>query len=268
MILLRTWFLLTCAWFGLWLVQAEVLLGQPAWLRWTLAGGIVLLGATVAAVEWLVPAARLANVWGGQNSRIRAVRPWVLDTSALIDGRLADVAEARFLDSPLVVPAFVIAELHGIANSSDQQRRARGRRGLDILHRLRVHPLASLEIFDRELPEFDGQSVDHKLVLLARHLGGRVVTNDFSLGKAAQRHGVEVLNLNELAVALRTPHAPGEQLEVLLVKPGEAPGQAVGYLDDGTMIVVDHGQDRLQQTVQVTVTRVLQTSSGRMIFAR
>ncbi|MCA9101616.1 MAG: PIN/TRAM domain-containing protein [Planctomycetales bacterium] len=195
-------------------------------------------------------------------------KPYVLDTSVIIDGRIADVVEAKLFDSQLVIPRFVIGELQGIADSSDKLRRSRGRRGLDILNRLRNNAEVDLDIFDRDLPEFQGQPVDLKLVLLAKHLEGKVITNDFNLNKVARLHGVDVINLNQIANALKPVYLPGEKLDVMIVKAGEEPGQGVGYLDDGTMIVVESGRDHVQETVEITVTSVLQTSAGRMIFGR
>ncbi len=177
-------------------------------------------------------------------------KPWLLDTSAVIDGRIADVVETGAVGGPLIAPAFVVAELQRIADNADRSRRARGRRGLDVLNRLRNSPRAQLQIDERELPEFEGQPVDTRLVLLARHLGAKVVTHDYNLNKVAQVHGIEVVNLNDLAQALKPVFLPGEQLEVHLIKLGEAPGQGVGYLDDGTMIVVEGGRDRAQRDRQ------------------
>jgi uncharacterized protein YacL len=199
---------------------------------------------------------------------VKGRKPYVLDTSVIIDGRVADVVEAKLFDSQLVIPRFVIAELQGIADSSDKLRRSRGRRGLDILNRLRANTDVEIDIFDRELPEYQGHPVDLKLVLLAKHLEGKVVTNDFNLNKVARLHGVEVINLNQIANALKPVYLPGEKLDVLIVKAGEEPGQGVGYLDDGTMIVVEAGRDHVHDNVIITVTSVLQTSAGRMIFGR
>jgi uncharacterized protein YacL len=199
---------------------------------------------------------------------VKGVRPYVLDTSVVIDGRIADVVETQILDNQLIMPRFVIAELQAIADSSDRLRRSRGRRGLDILNRLRSNPAVDLVIYDHELPEFAGQPVDSKLVLLAKHLNGKVVTNDYNLNKVAKLHGVGVINLNELANALKPTFLPGENVEVRIVKSGEEPGQGVGYLDDGTMIVVEGGRDHINKQVRIAVTSVLQTSAGRMIFGR
>ncbi len=199
---------------------------------------------------------------------IKGLKPYVLDTSVVIDGRIADVVETKVLDNQLIMPRFVISELQNIADSSDKLRRSRGRRGLDILNRLSNASDVDFKIYDRELPEFTGQPVDLKLVLLAKYLQGKVVTNDYNLNKVARLHGVGVINLNDLANALKPIVLPGEGLEVRIVKQGEEAGQGVGYLDDGTMIVVEGGRDHINQTVKIAVTSVLQTSAGRMIFGR
>lgn len=202
------------------------------------------------------------------SKEVKGLKPYILDTSVVIDGRIADVVETSVLDSQLIMPRFVLGELQAIADSSDRLRRSRGRRGLDILNRLRSNPTVDMQIYDRTLPEFEGQPVDLKLVLLAKHLDGKVVTNDYNLNKVAKLHGVDVINLNDLANALKPLFLPGESLEVQLVKPGEEPGQGIGYLDDGTMIVVEAGREHLSKTVRVVVTSVLQTSAGRMIFGK
>ncbi|NUQ64375.1 MAG: TRAM domain-containing protein [Pirellulales bacterium] len=202
------------------------------------------------------------------SKEVKGRRPYILDTSVVIDGRIADVVESHVFDSQLVMPRFVISELQAIADSSDRLRRSRGRRGLDILNRLRNNPEVDLQIFDRELPEFAGQPVDLKLVMLAKHLEGKLITNDYNLNKVARLHGVGVINLNDLANALKPVFLPGEQVEVRVVKPGEEPGQGVGYLDDGTMVVIEGGRDHIHENVQIAVTSVLQTSAGRMIFGR
>jgi uncharacterized protein YacL len=202
------------------------------------------------------------------SKEVKGRRPYIVDTSAVIDGRIADVVEANIFDSQLIMPRFVITELQAIADSSDRLRRSRGRRGLDILNKLRTNPQVDLEIYDRELPEFAGQTVDLKLVTLAKHLEGKLITNDFNLNKVARLHGVGVVNLNDLANALKPVFLPGERLEVRIVKPGEEPGQGVGYLDDGTMVVIEGGRDHLNEVVAIAVTSMLQTSAGRMVFGR
>ena len=199
---------------------------------------------------------------------LRGSKPCVLDTSVIIDGRIADVVETQVLDGQLVMPSFVVSELQAIADSSDRMRRSRGRRGLDIVNRLRSNPKLDVQIFDRELPEFAGQPVDLRLVALAKHLKGRLVTNDYNLNKVARIQDVDVLNLNDLANALKPSFLPGEQIEVRVVKAGEEAGQGVGYLDDGTMVVIEGGRDQIGKQVHIAVTSVLQTSAGRMIFGR
>lgn len=199
---------------------------------------------------------------------LKGTKPCVLDTSVVIDGRIADLVDTNLFDCRLVMPKFVLTELQAIADSSDRLRRARGRRGLDILQRLRANPRVELEIFDRDLPEFAGQTTDLKLVALARHLGGKLVTNDFNLNKVARLHDVVVININDLSNALKPVFLPGEQLTVRIVKPGEEAGQGVGYLDDGTMVVVESGREAVGRELPVTVTSVIQTSAGQMIFAR
>jgi len=199
---------------------------------------------------------------------VKGLKPFLLDTSVVIDGRIADVIETHMLDNQLVMPRFVIAELQGIADSSDKLRRSRGRRGLDIMNRLRSNKDVDLKIYDRELPEGADQPVDLKLVLLAKHLEGKIVTNDYNLNKVAQLHGVGVINLNDLANALKPVFLPGENFTVRIIKPGEEAGQGIGYLDDGTMIVVEGAREYVNKTVQLSVTSVLQTSAGRMIFGK
>jgi uncharacterized protein YacL len=203
------------------------------------------------------------------SKEVKGARPLVLDTSVIIDGRIADVADSRVIDQPMVVPRFVLQELQGIADSSDKLRRNRGRRGLDILNRLQKSGTIEVKIFDADLPELAGvREVDQKLVIVAKHLGGKVVTNDYNLNKIAKLQGVDVINLNDLANAMKPIVLPGENLMVKLIKRGEEHGQGVGYLDDGTMVVTEHGVHHLGETVRLTVTSVLQTSAGRMIFGR
>jgi uncharacterized protein YacL len=202
------------------------------------------------------------------SKEVKGLKPYVLDTSVVIDGRIADLVETNVLDNQLIMPRFVLAELQAVADSSDKLRRARGRRGLDILNRLRNNEGIDLKIYDRELPEMDGQPVDMKLVLLAKHLEGKIVTGDYNLNKVARLHNVAVINLNDIANSLKPIFLPGEQLAVRIVKPGEEMGQGVGYLDDGTMIVVEGGRDHLGKEIKINVTSVLQTSAGRMIFGK
>jgi uncharacterized protein YacL len=202
------------------------------------------------------------------SKEVKGIKPYLLDTSVIIDGRIADLVETHIFDNQLIMPRFVLAELQAIADSSDKLRRSRGRRGLDILNRLRANEEVDLKIHDRETQEMSSQPVDMKLVLLARHLGGKIVTGDYNLNKMARLHGVQVINLNDIANSLKPVYLPGEQLEVRIVKAGEEAGQGVGYLDDGTMIVVEGGREHINASVRINVTSVLQTSAGRMIFGR
>jgi uncharacterized protein YacL len=202
------------------------------------------------------------------SKEVKGIKPYVLDTSVVIDGRIADLVETGILDSQIVMPRFVLNELHAIADSADKMRRARGRRGLDILNRLRNSPHVDLKIYDRELPELAGQPVDMKLILLAKNLAGKVITGDFNLNKVAKLHNVDVINLNDIANSLKPVFLPGESFDVRIVKPGEEAGQGIGYLDDGTMIVVEGGKEFISRQVKVSVTSVLQTSAGRMIFGK
>jgi uncharacterized protein YacL len=200
------------------------------------------------------------------SKEVKGRRPYIIDTSAVIDGRIADVVEANIFDSQLIMPRFVIMELQGIADSSDRLRRSRGRRGLDILNKLRANPQVDLEIYDRELPEFAGQTVDLKLVALAKHLEGKLITNDFNLNKVAELQGVQILNINRLASALKPVVLAGEEMTVKIIREGKEPGQGVGYLDDGTMVVVEHGKKKIGSEVTVIASSVLQTPAGKMIF--
>jgi len=188
----------------------------------------------------------------------------VLDTSVIIDGRILEIVESGFLEGPLLLPRFVLRELQAIADSADGLRRARGRRGLEVLTKLQA--LAPLEIVERD---YEGVAdVDAKLVLLARERSAKLVTNDFNLNRVANVEGIAVLNMNGLANAVKAALLPGEELRVALIKEGKEPHQGVGYLDDGTMIVVENGRRLVGETVDVSVTSALQTAAGRMIFAR
>jgi uncharacterized protein YacL len=190
----------------------------------------------------------------------------LLDTSVIIDGRIADIARTGFVAGPMLVPSFVLNELQHIADSSDGLRRQRGRRGLDILNRLQKDPTISFRIADFDVEGV--RAVDDKLVVLAKQLNSQILTNDYNLNRVAELQGVSVLNINELANAVKTVFLPGETLEVSVIQEGKETGQGVGYLDDGTMVVVEEGKDYIDNQIPVTVTKVLQTAAGRMIFAR
>ncbi|MGH2460459.1 MAG: PIN/TRAM domain-containing protein [Chloroflexota bacterium] len=189
----------------------------------------------------------------------------LLDTSAIIDGRIADVGRTGFLTGPLVVPRFVLRELQHIADSSDALRRSRGRRGLELLDRLRKGSGVPVKIYDGDA---DGDGVDSKLVRLAQSLHCAIVTNDYNLNRIAAVQGVRVLNVNELANAVKAVVLPGEEIVVRVIQEGKEPGQGVAYLDDGTMVVVDGGRRHLDSDIGIVVTRVFQTAAGRMIFAQ
>ncbi len=192
--------------------------------------------------------------------------PLLLDTSVIIDGRIADIIATGFVRGELVVPRFVLNELQFVADSSDSMRRARGRRGLEVLKRLQKESPAPVKIVNDD--PGGSQRVDEKLVLLAKKWSCPVVTNDYNLNKVASIQGVTVLNINELANAVKTVLLPGETLQILIIQPGKENGQGVGYLEDGTMVVVEDGQGYLDQSIDVNVTKVLQTAAGRMIFAK
>jgi len=199
----------------------------------------------------------------------RGAHPLLLDTSVIVDGRIADIAETRIVDAEMIVPRFVLQELHKIADSADKLKRNRGRRGLDILNKMQSSSKTHINILDVRAERSDeGKGVDELLVDLGAKLDGRVVTNDYNLNKIAQLRGVVVININDLANALKPVFIPGEAMSVKIIKPGEEAGQGVGYLDDGTMVVVEAARDKVGEVVPVSVTSVLQTSAGRMIFGR
>ena len=203
------------------------------------------------------------------SKQIKGSKPLVLDTSVIIDGRIADICDTRFIDAKLIIPRFVLQELQAVADSSDKLKRNRGRRGLDMLKRMQNNNKIDLVLHDANMSELrDIAKVDERLVMMAKVLGARVVTNDYNLNKIAQLQGVDVINLNELSNALKSVALPGELMNVKMVKAGDQIGQGVGYLEDGTMVVVEHGRSQLGQDVMITVTSVLQTPAGRMIFGR
>lgn len=201
----------------------------------------------------------------GSKTEVRT-RYKILDTSVIIDGRIADICKSGFVDGTLLIPGFVLEELRHIADSSDLLKRNRGRRGLDILNRIRKELDIKVKIYEKDFEDL--QEVDSKLVRLAQTVGGDVVTNDYNLNKVAELQGVKVLNINELANAVKPVVLPGEEMSVQVIKDGKEAGQGIGYLDDGTMIVVENGRRYIGQTISVLVTSVLQTAAGRMIFAK
>src|SRR5690242_13892522 len=212
--------------------------------------------------EWLEPQ-RIVNLFRntGPQKRYR-----ILDTSVIIDGRIADICETGFLDGTLVIPQFVLKELQLVADSADSLKRNRGRRGLDILQKIQKMSGLDVTISDIDFPEV--REVDLKLIELGRTLQGKIVTNDFNLNKVAQLRGVEVLNINELANALKPVVLPGEFMKVFILKEGKEYNQGVAYLDDGTMVVVDNARRMISKNIDIVVTSVLQTTAGKMIFGR
>jgi len=245
-----------------------MLAGNPHVERIKLVLGMVLCYTCVSLLMQTKDDFRFVIPYIEFAKEVKGLRPYLLDTSVVIDGRIADVVETSVFDNQLIMPRFILSELQNIADSADKMRRARGRRGLDVLNRLRTSKSVEFKIYDRELPEMANQPVDMKLVLLAKDLDGKVITGDYNLNKVARLHNVPVINLNDVANALKPIFLPGERIDAKVVKPGEEPGQGVGYLDDGTMIVIEGGRTHIGETVTLTVTSVLQTSAGRMIFGR
>lgn len=231
--------------------------------------GVLLLmtyvGLVVGASKGdLLNLAALGGLFATERSGKRNTK--VLDTSAIIDGRIADIAETGFLEGVLIVPEFVLRELQMVADSSDPSKRQRGRRGLDVLQEMRTSTQLTLQIVEEDFPQI--REVDLKLIELARQHEAKIVTNDFNLNKVAQVRGVPVLNINDLANSLRPVVLPGEKMRVLVMKEGKEYDQGVGYLDDGTMVVVDHARRMIGRSVEIAVTSVLQTASGKMIFGK
>ncbi len=212
----------------------------------------------------LLNLAALGGIFGGEKSGKKSYK--ILDTSVIIDGRIADIAETGFLDGIIVIPQFVLRELQLVADSSDSLKRNRGRRGLDILQRLQKNTGLHIQIVEDDFPSV--REVDLKLIELAKVYEGKIITNDFNLNKVAQLQGVEVLNINELANSLKPIVLPGEIMKVFILKEGKEYNQGVAYLDDGTMVVVDNARKMIGKNVDVSVTSVLQTTAGKMIFGK
>ncbi len=206
----------------------------------------------------------LGGLFGGEQTSSQSFK--ILDTSVIIDGRIADIVETGFLDGTLVIPQFVLRELQLVADSADSLKRNRGRRGLDVLQRVQKMTQLNIQILEDDFPNV--HEVDMKLIELAKVYNCKIVTNDFNLNKVAQLHGVEVLNINELANALKPVVLPGEIMRVFILKEGKEYNQGVAYLDDGTMVVVDNAKKMISRTIDIAVTSVLQTTAGKMIFGR
>ena len=238
--------------------------GRVGFLHRLILLALPYLGLVMGArnAEWLEPSNLISLFRGTMPSR----RYRILDTSVIIDGRIADICETGFMDGTLVIPQFVLKELQSVADSSDSMKRNRGRRGLDILQKIQKMSGVDVSISDVDFP--DVREVDLKLIELARMLRGKIVTNDLNLNKVAQLRGVEVLNINELANSVKPVVLPGELMAVFVLKEGKEYNQGVAYLDDGTMVVVDNARRVVGKTIDVVVTSVLQTTAGKMIFAR
>ncbi len=199
----------------------------------------------------------------------KGARPLVLDTSAIIDGRIVDLCQSKLFDAPLVVPRFVLNELQLIADSADKLKRNRGRRGLDILNKMQTDPAIEVEIDDSVITEVEEvKGVDQKLMMFAKACNGRLATTDYNLSKVARVREVDVVNINDLANSLKVVALPGETMQVRVIKPGEEAEQGIGYLDDGTMVVVEGGRNKIGRDLLISVTSSLQTSAGKMIFGK
>jgi uncharacterized protein YacL len=236
-------------------------------IKWLL--GICICFAAISIVVRTKDDVRFVVPYVEFAKQTKGARPLILDTSVIIDGRIADLYHSKLFDAPLLVPRFVLAELQLIADSSDKLKRNRGRRGLDVLNKLQKDPSIDIEIDDEQIAGLEElQGVDQKLVLFTKHRDGRLATTDYNLTKVAQVREVDVLNLNDLANSLKTVALPGEFMVVRVVKSGEEPGQGVGYLVDGTMVVIENGQDKVGKDVAISVTSSLQTAQGKMIFGK
>jgi uncharacterized protein YacL len=251
------------------LILDKVTTGQPGaaarFLHVLLLLLMMYVGLIVGAKKGdLLNLSALGGIFGGEKTSKKTYK--ILDTSVIIDGRIADIAETGFLDGVLVIPQFVLRELQLVADSADSMKRNRGRRGLDILQRIQKMAHLNVQIVEDDFPAV--REVDMKLIELAKLYDCKVITNDFNLNKVAQLHGVEVLNINELANTLKPIVLPGEAMRVFILKEGKEYNQGVAYLDDGTMVVVDNAKKAINNTIDITVTSVLQTTAGKMIFGK
>jgi uncharacterized protein YacL len=237
-------------------------------IKWML--GLCICFLTISVVMRTKDDVRFVVPYVQFTKQTKGARPLVLDTSAIIDGRIADLCQSKMFDAPLVVPRFVLGELQIIADSADKLKRNRGRRGLDILNKMQMNPVIDVTIDETaSIPEVEtAKGVDQKLVLFTKACNGRLATTDYNLTKVAQVREVDVVNINDLANALKVAALPGETMEVKIIKPGEEAEQGIGYLDDGTMVVVEGARNKIGQEVVISVTSSLQTSAGKMIFGK
>jgi uncharacterized protein YacL len=245
--------------------EAAVSADMQTFLTIALAFFMGYIGLMVGAAKGeFIDLSALGGIFSDKNAQKQDFK--VLDTSVIIDGRIADVAETGFLDGTLIIPQFILTELQQVADSPDSSKRQRGRRGLDMLQRLRNNSKIDIQIVETDFPAV--KEVDLKLIELGKQLEAVIVTNDFNLNKVSQLRGVQVLNINELANALKPVVLPGEAMRVFLLKEGKEYNQGVAYLDDGTMVVVDNARKLIGKTADIAVTSVLQTTAGKMIFGR
>jgi len=236
-------------------------------VKWIL--GICICYLTISIVMRTKDDVRFVIPYVEFAKQTKGARPLVLDTSAIIDGRIVDLCRSKLFDAPLVVPRFVLNELQLVADSADKLKRNRGRRGLDILNKMQTDPVIDVEIDDTMLAEVEEvRGVDQKLLIFSKVFNGRLATTDYNLSKVAQVREVDVVNINDLANSLKVVALPGETLEVRIIKPGEEAEQGIGYLDDGTMIVVEGARNKIGRNLLISITSSLQTSAGKMIFGK
>jgi uncharacterized protein YacL len=271
--------------FGLLVGMLLSLALAPAVTMITESYGIDLIPSAVKAIKWLMSICicyltisivirtkddvRFVIPYVEFAKQTKGARPLILDTSAIIDGRVADLCESKLFDAPVVVPRFVLNELQLIADSADKLKRTRGRRGLDILNEMQSSSVIDVEIDDTVLPDVEEvKGVDQKLMIFTKIRNGRVATTDYNLTKVAQVREVDVVNINDLANSLKTVALPGETMEVRIIKPGEEAEQGIGYLPDGTMVVVEGARDKIGRDLAISITSSLQTSAGKMIFGK
>jgi len=250
---------------GLILVRTSIPEGSRSFMDVALLLVMTYIGLVVGANKGdMLNLSALGGLFGSERSTRRM--PKVLDTSVIIDGRIADICEAHFLDGVMLIPQFVLRELQFVADSADSMKRQRGRRGLEVLQRIQKMPHLEIEIADEDFPNI--ADVDLKLIELAKRYDGKIITNDYNLNKVASLQGIEILNVNQLANALKPVVLPGETMRVFILREGKEYNQGVAYLDDGTMVVVDGARRMINKTIDITVTSVHQTTAGKMIFGR
>lgn len=236
-------------------------------IKWTL--GISICYLTISFIMQTKDDVRFVIPYVEFAKQTKGARPLILDTSAIIDGRIVDLCHSKLFDAPLIIPRFVLNELQLIADSSQKLKRNRGRRGLDVLNKMQTDPMIDIQIDDSIVPEVEEvKGVDQKLMMLAKANNGRVATTDYNLSKVAQVRDVDVVNINDLANSLKVVALPGETMEVKIIKPGEESEQGIAYLDDGTMIVVEDARNKIGKDLVISVTSSLQTSAGKMIFGK